>query len=585
MKGVTRKMPQNQFDKKPSVCKPWLKYYDATSVAAPIPHRTAYAYLREANASRQEGVALQYYGTKITYGDLFRRIDEAANAFAALGVKQGDIVSFVSVAVPECVMAIYALNKLGATANTIDPRMDKESIRRMIQESGSRILVVIDVAFPKILPIMEDIAQEHIIVQSVPRSLPPIKRIIYKLKVKTDISYQGQALMDWDAFLACGKDTVAEEAPYVGDATVAIAYTGGTTGFPKGVMLTNDSVNSVSYNFKYAGLCTAPGDKFLGIIPVFTSYGMVCGMHMPLCMGFELVLIPRFIPTTIGKLVKQFRPNHMISTPAFYELLMDSREVRNMDLSFLITMGSGGDTMNEGLEGKLQQFMRAHNIRYPLAQGYGMSELSAAASFCVNDIYKPGSVGIPSLSMNVSVFHPETGEEMNIGEEGEICATGPSMMKGYFNRPEETENVMRLHEDGKIWIHSGDIGYMDEDGFLYIIGRVKRMITRFDGHKVFPVNIESMVSERQDVRNCCVIGVNDREHSQGQYPMVLVELAAGTDREAACREIFEDCQTRLEERGRPVAVVAIDQIPLTGAGKNDYRALELEYKTFDYLAK
>ena len=249
MKGVTRKMPQNQFDKKPSVCKPWLKYYDATSVAAPIPHRTAYAYLREANASRQEGVALQYYGTKITYGDLFRRIDEAANAFAALGVKQGDIVSFVSVAVPECVMAIYALNKLGATANTIDPRMDKESIRRMIQESGSRILVVIDVAFPKILPIMEDIAQEHIIVQSVPRSLPPIKRIIYKLKVKTDISYQGQALMDWDAFLACGKDTVAEEAPYVGDATVAIAYTGGTTGFPKGVMLTNDSVNSVSYNF------------------------------------------------------------------------------------------------------------------------------------------------------------------------------------------------------------------------------------------------------------------------------------------------------------------------------------------------
>jgi long-chain acyl-CoA synthetase len=187
--------------------------------------------------------------------------------------------------------------------------------------------------------------------------------------------------------------------------------------------------------------------------------------------------------------------------------------------------------------------------------------------------------------MNVSVFHPETGEEMNIGEEGEICATGPSMMKGYFNRPEETENVMRLHEDGNVWIHSGDIGYMDEDGFLYIIGRVKRMITRFDGHKVFPVNIESMVSERQDVRNCCVIGVNDREHSQGQYPMVLVELAAGTDREAACREIFEDCQTRLEERGRPVAVVAIDQIPLTGAGKNDYRTLGKEYKTFDYLAK
>ena len=578
-------MLQTQTMMKPSQSKPWLKYYDPESLKAPMPQRTAYAYLQETNAAHLDGAALQYYGTRITFRELFAGVDETANAFAALGVKQGDIVSFVSVAVPECVMAIYALNKLGATANTIDPRMDKESIRRMIQESGSRILVAIDVAFPKILPIMADIAQEHIIVQSASRSLPTIKRLLFKLKVKTDIPYQGHALMDWDTFLACGKDTVAEEAPYVGDATMAIAYTGGTTGFPKGVMLTNDSVNSVSYNFKYAGLCATPGERFLGIIPVFTSYGMVCGMHMPLCMGTELVLIPRFVPTTIGKLVRQFRPHHMISTPAFYEILMGSKEVKHMDLSFLITMGSGGDTMNEGLEGKLQQFMRAHHIRYPLAQGYGMSELSAAASFCVNDRYKPGSVGIPSLSLTVSVFHPETGEELNIGEEGEICVTGPSMMKGYFNQPEETANVMRLHDDGQIWIHSGDIGYMDEDGFLYIIGRVKRMITRFDGHKVFPINIENMVSQREDVRNCCVIGVNDREHSQGQYPMVLVELTAGANREAVCREIYDDCQARLEERGRPVAVVALDKIPLTGAMKNDYRALEIEFRKYDYLAK
>ena len=159
------------------------------------------------------------------------------------------------------------------------------------------------------------------------------------------------------------------------------------------------------------------------------------------------------------------------------------------------------------------------------------------------------------------------------------------MMKGYFNQPEETANVMRLHDDGQIWIHSGDIGYMDEDGFLYIIGRVKRMITRFDGHKVFPINIENMVSQREDVRNCCVIGVNDREHSQGQYPMVLVELTAGANREAVCREIYDDCQARLEERGRPVAVVALDEIPLTGAMKNDYRALEIEFRKYDYLAK
>ena len=574
-------MSNTHDTRKPSMCKPWMKYYSTDSAAAPIPRCTAYAYLKKANADRMSHTALQYYGTKITYAELFDRIDRTADAFAALGVKSGDIVSFVSVAVPECVAAIYALNKLGVTTNTIDPRMDKESIRRMIHESGSEILVVIDAAFPKIAPILEDIEQKHIIVQTVARSLPPLKKAIVTWKNRKSVSYCSDKVMSWDTFLGCAKEHAAE-APYVGDATVAIAYTGGTTGFPKGVMLTNDSVNSVSYNFKYAGLCTKPGDRFLGIIPVFTSYGMVCGMHMPLSMGFELILVPRFIPATIGALVRKYRPNHMISTPAFYEILMESKEVRNLDLSFLITMGSGGDTMNEGLEGKLQNFMLSHNIRYPLAQGYGMSELSAAASFCVNDIYKPGSVGIPSLSLTVSVFHPDTGEEMDIGEEGEICVTGPSMMKGYYNRSEETDYVMRRHDDGQIWVHSGDIGYMDEDGFLYIIGRVKRMITRFDGHKVFPVNIESMVSAREDVRNCCVIGVNDREHSQGQYPLVIVELAEGVDRAAACREIYDECQLQLEERGRPVAVVAIPEIPLTGAGKNDYRTLEKQYKKYDY---
>jgi len=439
----------------------------------------------------------------------------------------------------------------------------------------------LDIAFPKVAKIMDDIKQEKIIVQSPARSLPFIKKIAMTLAVKTSVQYSN-SVIKWDQFIAEGKNAIAKEAPYVGDATVAIAYTGGTTGFPKGVMLTNDSMNSVAFNFQYCGLDAHPGERFLGIIPIFSSYGMVCGLHMPLCFGTELCPIPAFKPLEFGKLVKQFRPNHMISTPAFYEMLMESKEVQDMDLSFMVTLGSGGDTMNAGLEQKLHAFMYDHGMKYPLAQGYGMSELSAAASFCVNNIYKSGSVGIPSLTLTVSVFDPETGEELGYGEYGEICITGPSMMKGYYNRPEETANVMRLHDDGQIWIHSGDIGYMDKDGFIFIIGRVKRMITRFDGHKVFPVNLEGMVAERADVRNCSVIGVNDMDHSQGQYPAVFVELADGVDKDAICKEIYNDCNARAEERGRPVAVVAIDAIPLTGMGKNDYRALEKEYATFDY---
>lgn len=568
---------------KPSQEKVWFKYYPIDSESADnlVPKFKVYNYVKNICEESPESPALQYYGTRISHKKLLESIDEAANCFKALGVKQGDLVSFLTVAFPETVAAIYGLNKIGATANMIDPRMDIESIRRMVKNSGSKILVAVDIAFPKVKPIMEDIAQDYIIVQSAARSLPLFKKIAMKIAGKTDVPYS-DSVVNWDKFLSFGKNAVAEEAPYVGDAVVAITFTGGTTGFPKGVMLTNDSMNAVATNFKYAGLYYHLSDRFLGIIPVFTSYGMVCGLHMPLCMHCELVLIPKFDPTKFGKIVKEFRPHHMISTPAFYEMLMDSKEMKGMDLSYLITLGSGGDTMNEGLEAKLNKFMDEHNIRYPLAQGYGMSEVSAAASFSVNDKFKSKSVGIPSVVTDIGIFDPETGEELDYYETGEICISGPTLMKGYYNNPEETENVLRKHSDGKIWVHSGDIGYLDKDGFLFVKGRVKRMITRFDGHKVFPVNIESMVHENEAVKNVCVIGVDDRGHGQGQYPLVMIETEDGADKEKLCKEVFDECHARLEERGKPVAVLSIEKIPLTGSGKNDYRTLEGLYSKFDY---
>ena len=226
-------------------------------------------------------------------------------------------------------------------------------------------------------------------------------------------------------------------------------------------------------------------------------------------------------------------------------------------------------------------------MRYPLCQGYGMSELSAAASFCVNDRYKRGSVGIPCIATTIGIFDPETGEELGYNTQGEVCISGSTIMKGYFNNKEETDYVMRKHADGQVWVHSGDIGMIDEDGFVYIQGRVKRMITRFDGHKVFPITIESFIAEHEDVHSCSVIGVDDRERMQGQYPMAVIELNANVDvsrRDEICREIYARCQEHLEQRGKPVAVVCVDEVPLTAMGKNDYRKLEKEYKYFDYLA-
>ena len=568
--------------------KPWMKHFPAESRTAEFPKMKVYSYLKETNKHRPNHTAIYYYGTKIKVKTLITKIDEVADAFAALDIKQGDVVSLLSASTPESIMVFYALNKIGATLNAIDPRLDANSITRMIKSSGSKMLIAIDMSYPMVAKIHNNINQKHIVIQTAGTSLSPIKRLALKIATNaSSIPYGEGGIMSWDTFIDGAKNGLAHEAEYVGDATAAITYTGGTTGFPKGVMLTNDSINATAFNFIHAGIIHEGGDRFLGIMPIFSSYGLCCGIHMPLTIDTELALIPRFYPLKMGEYIKKFKPNHMIATPAFYEILINSKEVKGMDLSKLYTLGSGGDSMNEGLEAKLDAFMKEHNMRYPLCQGYGMSEVSAAATFCVNDRYKRKSVGIPCLTTVIGVFDPETGEELGYNESGEICMTGPSMMKGYFNNQEETDHVKRLHDDGQYWIHSGDIGYIDEDGFVFIQGRVKRMITRFDGHKVFPITIESFISEHPDVHSCSVIGVDDRERMQGQYPMAVVELNPDVPvsrREAIAKDIYNKCQEQLEQRGKPVAIVCVDEVPLTAMGKNDYRKLESIYKYFDYEA-
>ena len=567
--------------------KPWMKYFSEESRTAELPRMKVYSYFKEVNKTRLGDTALYFYGSKISVKKMIEKIDQVADALDAIGVKKGDTVSLISASTPESIYTFYALNKIGATMNAIDPRLDKKSVARMIKSSGSKVLFVIDIAYPLVAAVRSEINQEHIIVQSSGTSLPPLKKFALKLFVKSNIPYGKGGTISWDTFIAGAKNGAAQEAEYVGDATVAITYTGGTTGFPKGVMLTNDSVNAVGFSFLHAGIVYKPNTRFLGIMPIFSSYGLVCGIHMPMIMQQELALIPRFYPVKMGEYIKKYKPQHMIATPAFYEILIDSEEMKNFDLSFMLTLGSGGDSMNAGLEDKLNNFMKTHNLRYPLAQGYGMSEVSAAATFCVNDRYKRGSVGIPCIATTIGIFDPETGEELGYNQEGEVCISGPTLMKGYFNNKEETDHVIRKHADGNLWVHSGDIGTIDEDGFVYIKGRVKRMITRFDGHKVFPITIESFIAEHEAVHSCSVIGVDDRERLQGQYPMAVIELNSGIDasrRDEICREIYAKCQEQLEQRGKPVAVVCIDEIPLTAMGKNDYRKLEKEYKYFDYLA-
>lgn len=573
--------PVDKKAAKPSEEKAWLKYFPASSLHAEIPKATIYEYIRKKCIARATGVALHYYGSNITYAGLLDKIDRCAEAFYALGIREGDYVSFLTPTTPEAIYSMYGLNKIGAIGNFIDPRMDVQRILDAAKSVHSRVLVTIDVAFPKVACIMEKLDEERIIVSSANTSLPVALRLLRGLRKGAAIPYSERVLR-WKDFYSRAKGNTVPQIPFREGSVATITYTGGTTGTPKGVMLTNDGLNSMAESFVLAGVDARPGDRFLEIMPIFASYGVGCGIHMPLAMQFEDVIIPAFTPDRLGDLVRKYRPNHMMAVPAFYEKLLHSRALWDFDLSFLRTTGCGGDTMNPGLEARFNRFLKEKGGKYSLSQGYGMSEMSGAATCCFSAVYKDDSSGIPLLCNTVGIFDPESGEELGYGQDGEVCMTGRGMMKGYHGLPEETNRVLRRHADGQLWVHSGDIGHLDEDGFVYIQGRIKQIIIKFDGHKVFPVQVEGIISRHKAVGACAVVGIPDPAHAQGQVPLGIVELKStllpDTDRECIRREILTLCQAQCEERGRPADIVFIDKMLYTGLNKHDYRALTARYQ-------
>lgn len=563
----------------PSVEKPWMQFFSEEAKKAVVPKETIYSALTRRNKGHESNIALNFFDNKITYGQLIEQANNAASAFAKLGVKTGDTVACATITIPEAVYALYGLSKLGATALMLDPRRSEEEFLSFIKSSGARIILMLDVFYDKLKDALEKADLDQIIIISVDTSMPAMVRFVKQFKMPAPKIPEEGNVIHWKTFAATGDSDpeTTYTARYGENDCVAITMTGGTTGLPKGVMLSNDGFNAVAVSFEYCGVNYTRDQRFLDIIPMFASYGIVASLHMPLYLGLELVVIPKFDAEKVGHYIKKYKPAHTLMVPAHYEKLMNSKEMKNgFDLSFFETAGTGGDTMNAGTEAKLNGFLKEHGGRFPLSQGYGMSEVSSAASCYCNGHFRSLSVGYPILMNTISIFKPDTTEELGYDKEGEICFTGPANMIGYLNNQEETDNVMRLHPDGKVWIHSGDVGYMDEDGFLYIKGRIKRMITKFDGHKVFPVQLEGVFGKHKDVEACAVVGVKDPNHVQGDIPILFVKLVPGADQKTAEKELkaFYD---KLELRGLPDDMVFIDEMPREGMGKIAYQRLSDMY--------
>lgn len=566
-----------------SQAKPWLKYYDQKFIDQTLPALSAFEYVCQRSKNHLNDTALEYYGRKFTYADLIVNVKKTAAALRGAGVKKGDIITVVSIMTPEIIALFYAADMMGATLNLVDPRYSVEGIREYIEEVDSHLLVCLNVVYERCRQAAKRTNVEKVIVLSPADSLPPVMAVGYKLTTPDKNKYASNVIR-WKQFIKGGEGQSTAAEPYDPDHACVVVHTGGTTGSPKGVMLTDDCFNGIALQFQAYPKLFHRGQKLMNVMPPFIAYGFACGIHLPLVLGFTVVIIPNLDPAKLGSLVLKHKPEHMFGVPTHYQQLAADPKLRDKDLSFIINYAAGGDSLSRGAEQTVNDFLAAHGARYPIAKGYGMTEVSSAATVAAGLDNKPGSVGIPMVNTVVAAFEPGTDQELPIGQRGELCISGPCLMKGYYNKADETAMILRRHPDGRIWVHTGDMGYLDEDGFVFLDSRIKRMIIRHDGFKVFPSMIENVVSRHPAVHQCSVVGCTDKDHTQGRLPFVYIVLKADTTakKKQVIRELERMCAEELPEYVQPVAYKFISSMPMTPVGKVDYRQLEADISPRDY---
>lgn len=561
--------------RKPSVEKPWLKLYPNGIPDISLIDCSLNCFLKRSNEGHMEDIALEYFGNTVTFAQFFNNINQTADACIKLGVKKGDIVTICSVMTPEIVYIFYALDLIGAIPNMVDPRTSSKGIHHYIEEVNSEIVCTLDVAYPKIKKAVKGTDVNKVIVVSPSDSLKGIAKILYKFSTPDKNEYESN-IIRWCDFFAMGDKAKSfdDNENYNHDSPAIILHTGGTTGTPKCVMLSARSLNALAVQYGINGF--ERNQKFLDVMPPFIAYGFACGVHTPLSQGVRSILVPNVENDKLASLILKHKPNHMAGVPLHYQTIIKSPKLANADLSFLLTSGVGGDSMSVGVENEVNEFLKSHGCKYPVCKGYGMTEVSSTATTCMGNNNKVGSVGFPLCFTTVSIFKPNTNEELSYNQEGEICITGPNTMLGYYGKPAETANIMKIHSDGRVWIHTGDIGSMDEDGYLFLKSRIKRVIIRHDGFKVYSTSIEDVVSTHNDVEFCSVVAVKDREHLQGNLPFLFVVWKNDMTNsvENAEAELEELCKNELAEYTLPVGYKTVESLPYTGIGKIDYKKLE-----------
>lgn len=557
---------------------PFFKYENSElPLGFEVPDVSMFGMLKIAAESQPDSLAYEYFGTKCTFGNLVKKIEEISGAYYALGVRKGDIVTIIMPNTPEAVISIYALNRIGAVANILHPLSAQEEIKNHINRVKSKVLLCVDICTEKISKIIDQTSVKKAIVASAGNSMPFVMKKLYALKCIKSFKYDksDKRYLSWSEFAEKSR-TVAEYSPKDGEnrEVAVILHSGGTTGTPKDIMLSNYNFNAFGIQAVLTLRDVKAGDKILAILPIFHGFGLGVCVHVSFCFGACSVLIPQFNAKKFAGILKKYKPTMLFGVPTLYDALLKPKGTDKIDFSFLKYAVSGGDTLPEKLENSVNEFLAAHNSSIKICEGYGMTEGLAALSLSVGENYKSRTIGKPLIGTEMCVVEPGTTNVLPAGEDGELCVSGPTVMIGYRNNPEETKNTLRVHADGKVWLHTGDMAAIDEGGFVHYKLRIKRMMIT-SGFNVYPTQIENVVEELDFVEKCVVVSVPHQYKKEVAKAYIVLKNGKEKSDETK-EEIRAYCKKKLMHYSVPYKYEFVDLLPKTAYNKIDFMKLQKE---------
>lgn len=554
---------------------PWFKNYGDIPHTLNYPRCTMYEKLLEIAEKYPNEIALDFMGRQTTYKKLCYEITICARALKAIGTRPGDKITICMPNCPQTVIMFYAVNAVGAIANMIHPLSSEKEIEFYIKESDSITAVTLDQFYHKFEAIRQNVNLTNVIIASIKDELSQPIKAGYMLTEGRKIQKipRDAPVTRWHDFMISGTryhwkylDKKTPEAPAV------ILYSGGTTGVTKGILLSNLNFNALAAQIVATNPMFRPGDKMLAVMPMFHGFGLGVSIHSMLANGGRCILVPRFTAESYAKLIKKYKCNFIAGVPTLYEALLRQPCMNGTDLSCLKGVFSGGDSLSVELKKRFDKFLYDHNSAVQIREGYGTTECVTASCLTPTHMFKEGSIGQPFPDTYYKIVKPGTTDEVPYGENGEICISGPTVMLGYLKHPEENEKTLQTHADGRTWVHTGDLGSMDSEGFIYFKQRIKRMIIS-SGYNIYPSQIENVLDAHELVQMSCVIGVPDSYKMQKVKAFIM--LKPGVEPSEANKQILINyCKKNIAKYAIPYDIEFRAALPKTLVGKVAYRELE-----------